>query len=177
MKALSFPVALTAFALFTFFGCKDDTSPPSLAATPATIPAAPTTPSPSSRWSISKSINDLDGKPKITVSDGDLVVRCAPKFEGYLMPTLNNLGGQLHTDEEDHGQRVRYRLDQGPLKTEYWSGSTDFSALFPSKNTLRMITQSKKLVYEYTPEYQTATTTTIDLDGLKDAMNQAGCKI
>ena len=138
-----------------------------------------TTPSPApkqeDRWEITTKTNELDGKKKITVSDSDVIVRCGTRFEGYVRPTLNDLGGRLET-QDGYGQYVRFRLDGGPLRRERWSISDTFDSLFIPTRTLRQVVDAKKLVLEYHPEYITETTETFDLEGLKEAYHKAGCK-
>src|SRR5665213_2787512 len=113
MKRLGSP-AVAVLMLLIPLGCD---SPPTQSGTPATndTVAAPTpvpVPSPVSRWTVSKEVNPLDGKAKISVSDSDLIVRCSPKFEGYVVPPLTNLGHQLQTSV-DRDQQVRFKIDGG----------------------------------------------------------------
>jgi hypothetical protein len=129
-----------------------------------------------SRWVIDKSTNALDGKAHITVSDENIVIRCAPKVEGYLKPNLPNLGGQLSTNA-DYGQTVRYKLDDGRVQQEWWSISTSFDDLFFPHSVINALPKASKLIVEYKPEYVTPMTGTYDLTGLSEALSEAGCHL
>jgi hypothetical protein len=132
---------------------------------------------PTDKWTISKSIDPLDNRSKISVSNSELVIRCSPKFEGYVSPPLHNLGGMLETNS-DRDQRIRFKIDGGPLKTGTWDVSTSFDSLFIPASTLRMIAHgNSELMYEYEPEYVQPETTTVDISGLQEALMTAGCKI
>ena len=132
---------------------------------------------PISRWQISSSTNALDGKVTGRVGNDEMVIRCTGrKVEGYVNPPLTNLGHQLETSPE-YTQSVRFRVDEGPLRSESWSVAKSFDALFIPARSLHSIAQGKSLTYEYHPEYVVKETTTVDLSGLSDALAKAGCKI
>ena len=133
-------------------------------------------PEPVDRWSIHQETNELDGTRKLSVSSSDVVIRCAPKVEGYIIPTLTNLGHMLKTDV-DHGQTVRYRLDGGPVRRGYWSISDSFDVLFMPRSVLHDLSGAQKLTVEYSPEYTTPETESFDLAGLAAAATKAGCRI
>ena len=159
-------------------GCNQPTTQQTL---PISTPVAETPkpvspPTPASRWNVSKEVNDLDGKAKISLSTYDFVFRCAPKLEGYIKPPIESLGHSLET-EDGGGQTVRYRIDNSPIRKQHWSMSTDYEALFLPTATLREALKGKKLVVEYKPSYVVAKTETFDLEGLQDAARAAGCKI
>jgi hypothetical protein len=135
-------------------------------------PVAPV--SPVDRWHVDKSENELDHTIKSSLNDGELYVRCSPKFEGYIVPHLTNLGGQLDSDA-DREQLVRFRIDKQPLRVEPRSISSDFSGLFLPTRTLRQVIRAKQLVVEYKPGYVQKETMTLDLSGLEEAAKRAGC--
>jgi hypothetical protein len=129
---------------------------------------------PRARWVVRRSENELDRSKNISVANREFVVRCAPRFEGYVLPDLPQLGHRLDSDL-DETQTVRFRIDDGPLRSQSWALSSDFAALFPPPATLRQIVRGKKLILEYKPDYVVRQTMTIDLAGLSDAMAEAGC--
>jgi membrane-bound lytic murein transglycosylase len=133
-------------------------------------------PKPADKWNVEVAVNELDHAKHTTVSDADLVVRCSPKLEAFVLPNLPQLGHMLDTDS-DRRQTVRYRLDEAPIHSESWSVSTDFEALFMPTSTLRKLPKAHSLVLEYKPEYVTPMTMTIDLTGLSDALTKAGCRL
>ena len=141
--------------------------------TTAATPAAPI--DEAAKWRITKNVNELDGKTTITLRNENITIRCGSKFEAYVDPPLTNLGHMLDTST-NREQRVRYRLDGGPLRSGSWSVSTSFDALFIPTSTLRQIVHSRKLTYEYKPEYTVSETDSIDLTGLATAMKNAGCR-
>jgi hypothetical protein len=130
----------------------------------------------SANWKIDRDESELDHKVKITISDHDVILRCAPKFEGYIIPYIPSLGNRLD-GEDGHGQYVRYRIDEGPIRKERWSISDDYTALFLSTSALRSALKGKKLVVEFKPDYVSRQTQTFSLDGLHEAGRKAGCKI
>ena len=169
---------LFTFGLACLLGCDQPHPPPaapqSAAATqPAMVVAEPAI---SARWDVRKKVNELDGKAAITLVADSMIVRCGAKFEGYVRPPLTNLGGRLETTAE-HQQSVRFRLDDGPLRTQAWAVSDSFDSLFIPTQTLRKMLGAKKLTYEYDPEYTTKETASVDLTGLAEAMKLAGCKL
>lgn len=140
-------------------------------------PAEVKSPPAAERWRTHKSVNALDGKVELAVWNDDLTVRCTPKLAGYVSPTLTNLGHQLRTGV-DHNQTVRYRIDGGKLTTGTWDVSDDFADLFIPAGTLHSVMRAKhQLMYEYSPEYVQSEIATVDLSGLEDALNAAGCKV
>lgn len=126
-------------------------------------------------WDVIRKVNPLDGKARISLMGSHVVVRCTPKFDGYVLPKLTNLGGQLSTDAL-HSQTVRFRLDDGPLTKQSWAVSDSFDSLFIPTTTLRRVIRAQKLVVEYKPEYVSDEIQTFDLRGLGDAFTKAGCK-
>jgi hypothetical protein len=155
-------------------GCYTPTQNEPAASPAATALAAK--PTPADNWQISTEANELDHSKKVALNNRELYVRCSPKLEAYVTPSLPQLGGMLDT-ESGHSQVVRYRLDEGPIHSESWAISDDFTALFLPTSTIRKLPTSKKLTLEYKPEYVTAMTTTVDLAGLPDALKKAGCKL
>jgi hypothetical protein len=140
----------------------------------ATIQAGPAEAPAPEKWKIDKSENELDNAKKIALNDGELFLRCAPRFEAYIIPPLPNLGHSLDSDGE-HQQRIRFRIDGGPLQSESWNISADFEAVFIPAVTLRKVIAAQKLVFEYKPSYVTPMTMTLDLTGLDQAYKKAGC--
>lgn len=127
-----------------------------------------------SKWKISLDKNPLDGGTRLTISDGEVFIRCSPVFEGYLFPPLSNLGHMFET-ENGHKQTVRFRLDEGPIQSGTWTISDDFAALFFPTPMLLKLATAKVMILEYEPEYETAQTVNIDLVGLGEAEKRAGC--
>lgn len=154
--------------------------PPATRETPTPIepavPAPAPPPSPKERWSVDKSENELDHTMKLALNDRELYLRCAPRFEGYITPELPDLGHRLDTEGGYH-QTVRFRIDDGPLRSESWTISDDFEALFLPTKTLRQVVRGKKLIIEYKPDYVSRRTMTLDLSGLEEAARSAGCKL
>lgn len=141
--------------LGSLVGCNDASAPTSVTPMGSSNSAAPVAKEdPSSRWSISKDVNGLDGKAKISVYGHELTIRCAPKLEAFITPPLNNLGHQLETDG-DYQQRVRYKLNGGVIHTEYWGIAESFDALFIPARTIHAIAHANSLTYEYQPQYVT----------------------
>lgn len=136
------------------------------------ITVAPVQPPPS-RWKTSVDINSLDNKKLVTISTHDVVIRCGSKFEGYIVPTLTNLGHMLET-EGGHYQEVRYKFDEGKIHRETWTIADSFDALFFPTSVLRELPKHKTLMVEYQPEYTTKETESFDLSGLDQAV-AAGC--
>jgi len=130
---------------------------------------------PVDRWHIDVTKNELDGRREVTVSNTDLVLRCSPKLEGYVLPPLPQLGHRLDCDP-DYRQLVRFRINDGPIHSGWWSVSNNFEALFIPAGTLRQVIRARKLIVEYQPEYVTRQTATFDISGLKEAASSAGCR-
>jgi hypothetical protein len=147
-------------------------SVPNPATAVSTTPVQPPAPPPS-RWKTSVDVNSLDNKKLVTISTNDVVIRCGRKFEGYIVPTLHNLGGMLRT-EDGHQQEVRYKLDGGKVQRETWVIADSFDALFLPTSVLRELPKHKTLTVEYQPEYTTNQTESFDLSELGQAV-AAGC--
>jgi hypothetical protein len=169
MKTL---VSVCFFSLLLLIGCAQPPTETEAVKPAEQPPVAPV--SPVDRWHVDKSENELDHMIKASLNDGELYIRCSPKFEGYIVPHLTNLGGRLDSDV-DREQVVRYRIDGHALRSEPWSISTDFSGLFLPSRALRQVMRAKQLVIEYKPEYVEKETMTLDLSGLEEAAKQAGC--
>ena len=143
-------------------------------ASPAPSTPVQTAPSPlPSRWETTVKVNELDNAKLVTISTNDVVIRCGSKFNGYIIPTLTNLGHMLESDS-DHSQTVRYKFDDGRVQRATWSISTSFDALFFPTPLLRELPKHKTITVEYRPEYTTAKTESFDLSGLREAV-AAGC--
>jgi hypothetical protein len=147
---------------------------PAAAATPADQPSP--APAPGSEWEVTRTANALDKSSFATLSYGGIVIRCAPKGDGFITPVLNNLGHNLDTDS-DYEQVVRYRIDDGPIRSARWSIASSFDALFPPRQVLRQLATAKKLTLEYKPEYTIPQTQTFDVSGLGAAEAHVGCKL
>jgi len=155
-------------------GCDYRPAPP-VAAEPAISQPAPK-PVTGSEWEVARTVNDLDKSSQTTLAYGGMVLRCAPKDEGYVSPVLRNLGGQLDSDNE-YEQTVRYRLDDGPIRSGRWRISSSFDALFIPRPVLREMGKAKTLTIEYKPQYIVPQTQAFDVSGLGAAEALAGCKL
>jgi hypothetical protein len=96
-------------------------------AEPALIVPTVATPA---KWSVSEEENELDHSRRLSLrgqGGQGMVLRGQPRFEGYVMPPLPDLIHRLDA-EDGHRQRVRFRIDSGPLRTESWAVSDDFEA-------------------------------------------------
>lgn len=176
MCGMKFCGAIVLVMTACFVGC--DGPAPSTTSVPSSTVLPSRSDSPvGPKWQTIKDENQLDHKVRVAVSYGGVVVRCAPKLEAYFSPHLTNLGRTLATEREDHGQKVRYRINDEAIRSEYWSGSTDFTALFPPSVSVKRIIRGQKLTLEYTPEYEVSQTEVFDLSGLQAALQAAGCKI
>lgn len=142
---------------------------------PETAPS-PVVKSPADRWTVDESVNELDHTRKLTLYDGELYLRCLPRFQGYIVPDLPDLGHRLDSDVS-HEQLIRFRIDDGSIRSEWWTVSDDFEALFLPTGTLRKVIRAKKLVIEYKPDYVQRRTMTLDLSGLAEAAKRAACKV
>jgi hypothetical protein len=175
MSRPSFVVLLVAMMMLA---CGPAPETPKASKVPQEPPFEPTmvkSTDPVDKWHVSFAENELDHSRKTHLDNGELFVRCLPKFEGYIAPALPQLGHRLQSDTA-RMQLVRFRINDGPVKSEYWTVSDDFEALFIPPDTLRRVLNATRLTVEYQPEYVEKETTTIDLSGLKDAAESAGCK-
>jgi hypothetical protein len=136
---------------------------------PTALTPAATVPKPESRWGVDIKVNGLDSKKLVVLSTSDIIIRCGSQHEGYIIPTLDNLGHMLEV--EDHGQTVRYKFDDGKIQKGRWSVSTDYSALFLPQSVLQQLPKHKTLTVEYKPEYVVPKTESFDLTGLAEAEN------
>lgn len=178
MSSRRLVLAIGSSCLVLAMGC-NSYSAPQTESIPATTDTSssekPQKPNPISRWKVTKDVNELDHKAKVTILSSNVILRCAPKFEGYIIPDIPSLGHDLEP-EDGHTQVVRYRIDDTPVKRQVWAISDDFTALFIPTATLRAAAHGKKLVVEFKPQYVSAQTQTFDFEGLADAARSAGCK-
>lgn len=142
---------------------------PSSAAQPST-PAQPT-PKPADRWQV-EATADIAGSKHITLESHDVVVRCVPKLEMYVIPYASNI-----IDYNDvHEQSVRYKLgDEKGVHASSWAVSDDATALFLPMEVALSAIKADKLTLEYREYERTASTETFDLTGLNEAFHNAGC--
>jgi hypothetical protein len=172
---------LVVLAMFAAYSSNNVASPVPARVDAATVTAAPAAPpNPADSWDVARKVNDLDKATSVTLTKGDVVLRCAPASQGFITPALNNLGGMLDVElDEDgnRGQTVRYKFDNGPVQRGRWQISTDFEALFMPRSVLQQLAHAKSFTVEYKPEYVIPTTQTFDVEGLGAAESRAGCRV
>ncbi len=141
-----------------------------------TSTAPPTASDPASSWKVSKDVSELDHKKRVALSSSNVFLRCAPRFEAYIVPYIPSLGNRLEA-EDGRRQTVRYRIDDSPIHRQSWAISDDFTALFLPNQTVRAALKGKKLVVEFKPDYVSPDTQTFGFDGLETAARREGCKL
>lgn len=126
---------------------------------------------PADRWEV-KTTADIAGTKHVTLEIDNVVVRCAPKLEMYVIPEANHIIDY----NEDHEQSVRYKLgDEKGVHASTWAVSDDATALFLPTGVALSAIKADKLTLEYREYERTASTETFDLAGLNEAFHNAGC--
>ena len=128
---------------------------------------------PKTKWAVSSPTNLVDGTKTMSLTGGRVHLRCGSDVSIYVIPPLPNLGHHLATNSS-HQQYVRYRVDGGDIKSEYWSVSEDFEALFLSDIARDEILKGgHSMALEYQPRYTTEMTVDLRIDGLGAAYARA----
>ena len=122
--------------------------------------------------------NDLDGKVSVVLKKSDIIIRCTQgkRADSYWNPGNAGFVGPLGSMPDTQvffpsdGERVRWRIDNGPLHSENWSASEDNHALFFPSRDLTEWEKGRSLVLEYREFEKTSDTVTIDISGLKESL-------
>ncbi len=188
MKAVA-AIASIAISLLPLGGCESQASKeashqsqPPVAATQ--MKPADSTPV-NSAWEKTTKTNDLDGKVSVILKKSDIIIRCTQgkRADSYWNPGNAGFVGPLGSMPDTQiffpsdGERVRWRIDNGPLHSESWSASEDDHALFFPSRDLMEWEKGKSLVLEYREFEKTSDTVTIDISGLKESLAGSPCRL
>lgn len=160
-------------------------SEPVMQVAPAEKTQAPPPPPSTGRWIVDEDVSEMDDSRMVTLllsatgavsgwlatETPVLVLRCRENETDVYV----TVGMQVRSDyprSDMNGSFARLRYDDSQAVTVETSHSTDGESLFlPNAiGTARRLTQSKRLLFEFTPFNASIQTATFELDGLSEAI-------
>jgi hypothetical protein len=109
-----------------------------------------------------------------------LIIRCRKRKTDLYVVTHTPVKTSYGSDYDELGSRIRTRFDGSPPQADYWSESTDHSAVFaPNPIALaRRLSHTKQWLVEFTPYDAAPVTTNFHTEGLAGVLDRVAhaCK-
>jgi hypothetical protein len=109
-----------------------------------------------------------------------LIIRCQKRKTELYVITHTPVKTSYDSDYDALGSRIRTRFDGGKPASEYWSESTDHSAVFaPNPISLaRKLSRTKRWLVEFTPYDAAPVSTNFHTEGLDSVLGKVAttCK-